>query len=108
MIKLVRVIKKDIKRFFYDCEFDESPIYGIRLISIAIVSDDGKELYLINNEYDWTLCTNKWLIENVLPKLQNVPDYLKVSKKEIAQRVYTFLNPNLKTDIKLYRILFSL
>lgn len=34
MFKLIRVLKRNVTRFFYDCEFDESPEYGIRLISI--------------------------------------------------------------------------
>jgi hypothetical protein len=108
MIKLVRVIKKETKRFFYDCEFDENPIFGINLISIGIISEDGQELYLVNSEYNWSKCTNQWLIDNVKPYLKYIPDYLKVSKSELAKRIYNFLNPNAQTDIKLYRILFCI
>jgi len=34
MFKLVRVFKKNIQRFFYDCEFDETSESGLELISI--------------------------------------------------------------------------
>ena len=34
MFKLVRVFKKNVQRFFYDCEFDETSESGLELISI--------------------------------------------------------------------------
>jgi hypothetical protein len=34
MFKLVRVFKKNVQRFFYDCEFDETVESGLELISI--------------------------------------------------------------------------
>lgn len=34
MFKLVRVFKKNVQRFFYDCEFDETAESGLELISI--------------------------------------------------------------------------
>lgn len=101
-IKLIRVLRKNIKRFFYDCEFDESPIYGIRLISIGIVDENGNELYLINKNYNWNLCTNQWLIENVKPFIDNAADYFKVSKEEMVRKILNFINPSLADDIKLY------
>jgi hypothetical protein len=51
---------------------------------------------------------NGWLIKNVYPFVNQVPAYLKMSKSAIAANILSFLNPNLKTDIKLYRILFCL
>ena len=100
MLKLVKVIKKDVKRFFYDCEFDESQ-YGIKLISIGIVDENGNELYLINKDYDWS-CTSTWLMKNVYPSIKAAPDYLKISYKDIANKILKFIQPSPEVEIKLY------
>ena len=73
-----------------------------------MITEDGRELYLVNSDYDWSTCTNEWLIKNVYPFVNQVPAYLKMSKSDIAANIISFLNPNLKTDIKLYRILFGI
>jgi hypothetical protein len=101
-IKLIRYVKSEVKRFFYDCEFDESPIYGIRLISLGMVDEFGNELYLINKDYDWNKCTNNWLIENVKPYIQSAPDFYKMNKSDMIRKILDFIKPSLKTDIKLY------
>jgi hypothetical protein len=98
-LKLIRVYKKNLKRFFYDCEFDESPIYGIRLISVGIVDEHGNELYMINKDYNWDLCTNNWLIENVKPFINSAPDYYKVSKIEMVRKILDFIQPSAADDI---------
>ena len=73
-----------------------------------MITEDGRELYLVNSDYDWSTCTNEWLIKNVYPFVNQAPAYLKMSKTAIAANIISFLNPNLKTDIKLYRILFCI
>lgn len=100
MLKLVKVIKKNVKRFFYDCEFDESQ-YGIKLISIGIVDENGNELYLINKDYDWS-CTSKWLMENVYPFIKTAPEYFKVPYNDIANKILKFIQPSPEVEIKLY------
>lgn len=56
-----------VKRWMLDCEFNvEQP--NFELISIALVSDDGREYYAVNQEFNQAKC-GKWLQENVLPKL---------------------------------------
>lgn len=64
-------------RFFYDCEFLEDG-RTIDLISIGIVAEDGRELYLVNQGIEWTpgtgslherICGHNWLMENVVPHL---------------------------------------
>lgn len=100
-IQLERLIKKEIQRFFYDCEFDETST-DIKLISIGIVSEDGKELYLINKDYNWNLCTNQWLIDNVKPYIINAPDYYKVSYNEIGKKIIEFIKPSLLINTNLY------
>lgn len=57
-------------KYFLDTEFHEYPIMGhptIELISIGMVSEDGRELYLLSNQCDLDKAfTNDWLRENVL------------------------------------------
>lgn len=60
-------------KYFLDTEFIEGfhkPLMGKRrhfidLISIGIVSDDGREYYAISNEFD-PKKADKWVLENVL------------------------------------------
>ncbi len=57
-------------RYFLDTEFSESGASRpVRLISIGIVAEDGRELYLESGE--WVMAeVNKWVRENVLPHLK--------------------------------------
>jgi hypothetical protein len=91
-----------VKRFFYDCEFEESPEFGIRLISIGIVDEFGRELYLINNEYDWNTCHNDWLFANVKPFIDAAPEHIKVSKNEIKDMLFEFIRPSSNDQVELY------
>lgn len=54
-------------RYFLDTEFNG---FGGELISLALVREDGKSLYLIYPELKWY---DFWVQENVLPILRNVP-----------------------------------
>jgi len=101
-LTLVRVVKKDTRRIFYDFEFDESPDFGIIPISIGMIDEDGNELILVNNEFDWSECSNKWLFKNVKPYIDEMPDYLKVSKETIKNKVLEFIKPSPTKEIKLY------
>ncbi len=63
-------------KFFLDTEFIESgPGKPIQLISIGIVSEDGRELYEISSEFN-PEDANAWVKENVLAKLES-PDIVK-------------------------------
>lgn len=63
-------------RYFYDWEFQEQqdPKTGLTTIfpiSLGMVSDDGRELYLVNNsywqwEYEGLVKTSDWVRDNVL------------------------------------------
>lgn len=100
-LKLVRVVKKNTKRFFYDLEFDETKDSRIELISIGMVDEQGNQLYLINKDYDWSTA-NEWLRVNVYPYIKDAPDYLKVDLNTIKMKVLKFINPGPSKDIKLY------
>jgi hypothetical protein len=58
-------------KYWYDTEFYEDG-REIHLISIGIVAEDGRELYLENRNFDWGIVpVNHWLWTNVYPHLQN-------------------------------------
>lgn len=55
-------------KYYLDTEFDG---FGGELISLALVREDDKHLYLVSSE---TVAEEQWVIENVIPSLWNVPD----------------------------------
>lgn len=76
-------------RYFLDTEFHEEP-GSIELISIGIVSEDGREFYAESSEYDEGRAF-PWLRDNVLPHLS--PDDERIPLAEIARRVLRFADP---------------
>lgn len=71
-------------RYFYDAEFIErGPGYPIDLISIGIVSEDDRELYLCNDDCDLSVA-NDWVKANVIPCLP--PKRLNLSDPSISPR----------------------
>lgn len=96
-----------MSRYFYDCEFLEDGL-TVDLISIGIVAEDGRELYLVNRDAPWRrIKKHGWLMANVVPKLpqphgdwiNHMPkrwlidfnDPAVRSKRVIADEVYRFL-----------------
>lgn len=60
-------------RYFYDWEFDENG-QTIKPISLGMVAEDGRELYLINNTYFRQLDAGlvnpiQWVRDNVIAKI---------------------------------------
>lgn len=56
-------------KYWYDCEFLENG-KTIDLISIAIVAEDGRELYAVNRDAPWRrIKKHGWLMANVVPHL---------------------------------------
>lgn len=100
-LKLVKVVKKEIKRFFYDMEFDETQQTKIIPISIGIVDEQGNELYLINKNYNWSTA-NQWLKLNVYPYIVEAPDYIKVDLETMKNKILNFINPGPSKNTKLY------
>ncbi len=84
-------------RYFYDAEFLEDG-KTIELISIGIVADDGRELYLVNRDAPWRrIKKDEWLMANVVPSLPHNPAVR--DRKEIAEAVREFLTGD---DIELW------
>lgn len=70
-------------RYYLDTEFIENG-KTIDLISIGIVCEDGRELYLINNECDLSKA-NDWVKKNVIAQLP--PKNVNLSDPSISPRV---------------------
>lgn len=89
---------------FYDWEFLEDG-RTIEPISIGMVREDGRELYLVNEEvldlprYTRTdlhkrICEHKWLMENVVPGLPLDPDAPEPVPPGRGQKPYFWVDPN--------------
>lgn len=76
-------------KYTFDTEFIEDGI-TIDLISIGMVSEDGRELYLISTEFDETKASD-WVTENVLPFLELAPSDAWMSRDEIRDAVLAFV-----------------
>lgn len=108
-------------RYFYDTEFIEDG-KTVDLISIGIVAEDGRELYLVNRDAPWRrIKKHEWLMANVVPDLPkphgdwilhmpkrwviNLEDASVRSRGAIADRVAAFLLGNdleTYTDLELW------
>lgn len=75
-------------KFWFDTEFIEDG-RTIDLISIGIVAEDGRELYVESNEFD-TSDASDWVRANVFPHL----NWTGVPKSEIAKQVLEFIGPD--------------
>lgn len=87
-------------KYFYDTEFYEDG-ERIHLISIGIVAEDGRLLYMENQDFDWQIVPeDHWIRENVEPHLTGelYPKYM------IAQEVKRFIcdQPSDYTSNRLY------
>lgn len=91
-------------KYFIDTEFiDDDETRTVDLISIGIVCEDGRELYLVSNEFDEAKCDD-WLKDNVLKQLPPThepdgngkpfrPSTVWRSRKEIREQVEAFIKP---------------
>jgi hypothetical protein len=81
-------------RYFFDTEFFESSADGlatIQLISIGVVCDDGRQLYLENSAFDWDQpMPDRWLEENVRPHLFGPEHSSWQTPAEIANSLRAF------------------
>lgn len=84
------------KRIYLDTEFHQRVIRGmpsLELISIALVEEGGRSLYLASKEFNLAAAKrNPWLRENVLPKLP--PQQNWKTRRDIRDAVLNFLGPD--------------
>lgn len=74
-------------KFFFDTEFIERPS-TIELLSIGIVAEDGRALYLENEEAD-TSQADDWIRQHVLANL--VGGITQATRAEIKQAILAFV-----------------
>ena len=75
-------------RYFLDTEFNG---WGGALLSLALVPEDGEELYLT---LDWTGTLEPWVERHVVPYLDKVPDSLvspRMTRADAARTVSHYL-----------------
>lgn len=100
-------------KYFLDTEFHEGvrkpkgwftkEQWMIELISIGIVSEDGREYYAVSNEFDVDAAwNNTWLRDNVLKTLYNDLWYGKYQLENLHHCSKAFDIDNLKKLISLY------
>ncbi len=78
-------------KYFFDTEFMEDG-HNIELLSIGIVSEDGRSLYLENNEADYERA-NEWVKEHVIPKLRT-GEFEGYTRADIADMIRKFCDPD--------------
>lgn len=78
-----------VYRYFYDCEFIEDGRV-IDLVSIGVVDEFGRELYVVSTEFDDSAAL-PWVRRNVLNKLPSPGDPAWRSRAEIRDAVQGFL-----------------
>lgn len=79
--------------YFLDTEFMENgPNSPIRLLSVALVCEDGRELYLVNSEADHSEAS-EWVKENVIPYLA-ITEANYYTLPMIRGRVRAFIGPH--------------
>jgi len=74
-------------RYFLDTEFIERPGL-LDLISIAVVTEDGREFYRVSNEFDASQA-NEWVATHVLSRLP--PRDAWLPRPEIARQLRAFV-----------------
>jgi len=75
-------------RYFLDTEYNG---WGGALLSLALVPEDGEELYLT---LDWEGTLEQWVERNVVPYLDSVPQSLvspRMSRADAARAVAHYL-----------------
>jgi len=87
-----------VARYFYDCEFIENG-RTIELISIGVVSQDGREFYAVSTEFD-SETAGPWVRRNVLDKLPSPSDQCWSSRARIRDELFSFLtSPGLPIEL---------
>ncbi len=83
-------------RFWFDTEFIESgPYKPIQLISIGMVSEDGRELYLQSSEFCPSDASD-WVRKNVIAQLDPHGEYH--SLKDMRTLILDFVWPHRNTN----------
>lgn len=78
-------------RIYHDWEFLETG-NSIYPISVGMVTEDGRELYLEFSNVPWEkVQEHEWLMENVVPKLGSYsfsPEYIQMAVREFLHKTF--------------------
>jgi hypothetical protein len=86
-------------RYFFDTEFiEDGPLRPITLISIGIVSEDGREFYVENSDAGHPSEWKEWLRLNVAPHLTGP----KMPHKDIGPAILKFIGMDVKPEFWAY------
>ncbi len=81
-------------RYFFDTEFLEDShdaIARVQLISIGMICEDGRSIYLENADFDWTQPMDPWLVENVKVHLAGPGSESWATPAQMAVRLREFV-----------------
>ena len=95
----------NIKRFFYDFEFEQKGTpngISIDVISVGMINQQKRGIYLVNKNYDWRTCTNQWLKTNVYPNLQIANITKNIQLKQFKKYILNFIDYQQDDVIQLY------
>lgn len=85
-------------KYWFDTEFIEDG-KTIDLISIGIVSEDGRKYYAVSNEFNWH-AASEWVMQNVLSQ---VPQYdFRKNRATIKQELLDFIGADEKPEFWAY------
>lgn len=90
-------------RYYLDTEFDQSVM---KLISIGIVAQDGREFYAVNANHPPDLWTDQWLRENVEPhymSLEIARTTLIAKESKIAESLGGFVGTDTDAEFWGYK-----
>lgn len=83
--------------YFYDCEFLEDGT-TIDLISIGIVSSDGREYYAVSNEFNTRrVAKDPWLMANVMSSIRH--EVVKTPAWEPSPAISEIIRPGKLPDL---------
>lgn len=97
--KASEFMAKNPMRYWYDWEFDENG-QTIKPISLGMVAEDGRELYLVNESYfkqmeKGLVKPNPWVIENVIKKISpEARSFYGRSLNNFGEIVLKFISDN--------------
>lgn len=84
-------MKMDRKLIFMDGEFTRLTTKGVKFLSLALIAENGKELYL---EIEQKEDVDPWVKENVLSLLEGN----KVTEEEAKKKIINFIKENYGED----------
>lgn len=76
------------KLIFMDGEFTKLTTTGVKLLSLALITEDNKELYLEIEQN--TKDIDLWVLENVIPYMNGV----KISEEKAKEKIINFIKEN--------------